>query len=214
MKRRIKSLVVALVIAGLFSALGVGVVLARGGGDGDRESHGVTEEEKQAKAEEARTEFAEALGVTLEELDAAFQQVALDRVDAAEADGTIDADQATELRTAIESGEFAGKRFGRGFRGAGSDGATALAEELEVTVDDLAAARKQVALNRVDGAVEAGKITEEQAEEIRAKIEAGEGREHGRGHHGFGKRGGKHFDASHDKDKDGDSITEETATTE
>ena len=95
-----------------------------------------------------------------------------------------------------------------------ADGATALAEELEVTVDDLAAARKQVALNRVDDAVEAGKITEEQAEEIRAKIESGEGREHGRGHHGFGKRGGKHFDAGHDKDKDGDSITEETATTE
>lgn len=166
MSRPIKSLVIALLIAGLFSALGVGVVLAEGGGDGDRKSHGMTQEEREAKADEARTEFAEALGVTLEELAAAFQQVALDRVDAAVEAGTIDDEKAGELRTAIEAGELAGKRFGKRFRHGGSDGAAAFAEELEVTVDDLAAARQQVALNRVDDAVEAGKITEEEAEEI------------------------------------------------
>ena len=210
MSRPIKSLVIALLIAGLFSALGVGVVLAEGGGDGDRKSHGMTQEEREAKADEARTEFAEALGVTLEELAAAFQQVALDRVDAAVEAGTIDDEKAGELRTAIEAGELAGKRFGKRFRHGGSDGAAAFAEELEVTVDDLAAARQQVALNRVDDAVEAGKITEEEAEEIRAKIESGEGLERGRGHRGFGKAGDKDCDA----DEDDDSTTDETATTE
>ena len=148
--------------------------------------------------------------MTLEELDAAFQQVALDRVDAAVEAGRIDEQKAAELRTAIESGELAAKRFGRGLKGSGE----ALAEELGVTVDALTAARKQVALDRVDDAVEAGKITEEEATEIRAKIESGQGLERGRGQHDFGKRGAREHCGSWNKNKDGHSPTEKTATAE
>ena len=49
-----------------------------------------------------------------------------------------------------------------------------LAEELGVSVDDLAEARKAEMTQRLDQAVEDGAITEEQADEMRAKIESGE----------------------------------------
>ena len=87
MNRSIKSLLVALGLAMLFSAVSVGVVFAEGGGDGD-DSSDTTEETKRSRAEAFREDLAEALGVTVEELDAAFKQVALDRVDAAEEAGT------------------------------------------------------------------------------------------------------------------------------
>ena len=73
---------------------------------------------------------------------------------------------------------------------------------------------KQIALDRVNDAVEAGKITEEEATEIRAKIESGQGLERGRGQHDFGKRGAREHRGSWNKNKDGHGATEETATAE
>lgn len=166
MHRTLKSLLVALGTAMLFSALGVGVVLAEGDGDGDDSSE-ATEETRQSKREEARTAFAEALGVTVEELEAAFRQVALDRVDDALEAGTITEEQAEALKTAIDSGEWRGKRWGgRAFRHGGFAEGTSL--------DELATARKQAVLDRIDDALEAGTITEEKAEQWRTAIESGE----------------------------------------
>ena len=199
MKRHIRPLFVALGIAVLFSALGLGVVLAEGGGDSG---------DKGARAEERRAAFAEALGVTVEELDAAFKQVALDRIDAAVEAGKLTDEQADEARAKIESGDAAAdgkRRLGHAFKRArpdadGADGREALAAALGVTVDDLAAAARQVALDRVDAAVEAGKITEEQAAEIRAAIESGEKPDFGKGKRGHDRDCGK------DWGKDGSAM--------
>ena len=209
MKRHIRPLFVALGIAVLFSALGLGVVLAEGGGDGDAD--------KQARAEERRAAFAEALGVTVEELDAAFRQVALDRLDAAVEAGKLTDEQADEARAKIESGDAAAdgkRRLGHAFKRArhgdfdGADGREALAAALGVTVDDLAAAARQVALDRIDAAVEAGKITEEQAVEIRAAIESGEKPDFGKGKRGHdrGFRKGHDRDCGKDWGKDGSTM--------
>lgn len=199
MNRSIKSLLVALGLAMLFSALSVGVVFAKGDGDGD-DSSDTTEETRESRAEAFREDLAEALGVTVEELETAFKQVALDRVNAAEEAGTITEEQAESARTKIESGEWAGQlRAGHAFkRGRFSGG--------EIS-DEQKAEWKQAASDRIDAAVEAGKLTAEQAEELKSAIESGEkldrdGRSGGR--RGFGKGGGW----SHEKG------TDETATTE
>ena len=173
-------------MAALFSALSIGVVFAEGSGDGSDTSSGRTEEAKASRIEEYRAAFAEAVGVTVEELDAAIQAVALARVDAAVEAGKLTEEKAEELRTAVESGErqgaWAGKRRGAvAFTRGGSGAGEALADELGVTVDDLTAARKQVALDRIDDAVEAGRLTAEKGEELKAAVESGEWPGKGRG---------------------------------
>jgi transposase-like protein len=67
------------------------------------------------------------------------------------------------------------------------------AKQLGVSADELDAALKQALENRVDAAVEAGRLTEAQAAELKERIEAGEvplvgvgpGLGHRGGHHGF-----------------------------
>ena len=67
------------------------------------------------------------------------------------------------------------------------------AKQLGVSAEKLDAALKQALENRVDAAVEAGRITEAQATELKERIEAGEvplvgvgpGPGHRGGHHGF-----------------------------
>ncbi len=190
MSLRMRSLVVAGVIGMVFAALGVGVVLAEGGGDdGERDRSATADETKQERMEEFRAALAEELGVTAEALEAAFRQVALDRVDDALEAGTITEEQAEALRTAIDSGEWRGKRRGGGaFRHGGFAEGTSL--------EELKADWKQAALDRFDAAVEAGKISEEQADAWRTAIESGERpeREDGfRGRHGgFKGRWGQH----------------------
>ena len=153
MSLRMRSLVVAGVIGMVFAALGVGVVLAEGGGDdGERDRSATADETKQERREEFRAALAEELGVTAEALEAAFRQVALDRVDDALEAGTITEEQAEALRTAIDSGEWRGKRRGGGaFRHGGFAEGTSL--------EELKADWKQAALDRIDAAVDAGKIS-------------------------------------------------------
>ncbi len=67
------------------------------------------------------------------------------------------------------------------------------AKQLGVSADELDAALKQALENRVDAAVEAGRLTDAQAAELKERIEAGElplvgvgpGLGHRGGHHGF-----------------------------
>lgn len=169
MNRTVRSLLVAFGVAMAFSALGVGVVLAEGDGDGSDGSSATTEETRETRIEERREALAEALGVTVEELVAAFRQVALDRVDEAVEAGKITEEKAEAWRAAIESGEWEAKRRGgRGFK----RGGLAEGESLE----GRKAEWKQAALDRVDAAVEAGRITDAEADELRAAIESGEKR--------------------------------------
>ena len=170
------------IAAGAFAlagALGAGPATAEGDGDSDKGAA-----------------LAEALGVTVAELEAARRQVALDRIDAAVESGRLSEERAGTLREAIESGEerghWRGHRRHFGWHGDEDDGGAAFAEALGVTVAELEAARRQVALDRIDAAVADGKLTEERAEALREAIESGEGRWHGRfgrGHRGrdFGK---------------------------
>ncbi len=186
MNRTVRSLVVALGAAMVFSALGVGAVFAEGDGEGGDGSSSTREETRQARMEEFRAALAGELGVTVEELAAAFQRVALDRVDEALEAGAITEERAGELKAAIESGEWrdkrgAGKRFTRGRVADGE------------ALDDLKTAWKQAALDRIDAAVEAGTITEEAAEELRTAIESGEKPERGRGFRGHKRGFGNHW---------------------
>ena len=174
------------IAAGAFAlagALGAGPATAEGDGDGDKGAA-----------------LAEALGVTVEELEAAKRRVALDRIAAAVESGRLGEERAGTLREAIESGEERGHWRGHGghgghgwgWHGDGDDGGAAFAEALGVTVEELDAAMRQVALDKIDAAVADGKLTEERAEALREAIESGEERWHGRferGHRGrgFGK---------------------------
>ncbi len=165
---------VALAIAAgaitLAGALGAGPAAA--GGDDDE-----------------RSAFAEALGVTVEQLEAAKRQVMLDRIAAAVESGALSEERAATLRAAIESGEepghgrgFGGDGFGFGWHGDEGDEGAAFAEALGVTVEQLESAMRQVALARIDAAVEAGKLTEARAATLRAAIESGEDLDRGFGH--------------------------------
>ena len=190
MNRTVRSLLVAFGVAIAFSALGVGVVLAEGDGDGSDGSSATTEETRETRIEERREALAEALGVTVEALVAAFRQVALDRVDEAVEAGKITEEKAEAWRAAIESGEWEGMRRGwRGFK----HGSLAEGESL----DDLKAEWKQAALDRVDAAVEAGRITDVEAEELRAAIESGEKPDRGRGFRGHKRGFGNHWGTSY-----------------
>lgn len=171
------------IAAGAFAlagALGAGPATAGGDGDGDKGAA-----------------LAEALGVTVAELEAAKRRVALDRIDAAVESGQLSEERAATLREAIESDEERGHWRGHyghgwGWHGDEDDGGAAFAEALGVTVEELEAAMRQVALDRIDAAVADGKLTEERAEALREAVESGEERGHWRferGHRGrgFGK---------------------------
>ena len=185
------------VAAGAFAltgAFGIGPAAAEGGDDGDRGAHHDRDDHDEGDEGAA---LAEALGVTVEDLEAAMRQVMLDRIDAAVDAGRLSEEHAEALREAIESGEEPGRGFrghhgfghGLGWRGDEGEEGAAFAEALGVTAEELEAAMRQVALDRIDAAVEAGKLTEERAEMLREAIESGEPFERGRfdrGHRGRG----------------------------
>jgi hypothetical protein len=66
------------------------------------------------------------------------------------------------------------------------------AEQLGVEPSELTAALKDALANRVDAAVEAGRLTEEQGAQLKARIQAGEVPLVGLGGRGFGHHGGLH----------------------
>ena len=186
------------VAAGAFAltgAFGIGPAAAEGGDDdGDRGA-----QHDRDKGDEGAA-LAEALGVTVEELEAAMRQVMLDRIDAAADAGMLTEERAETLREAIESGEEPGRGFrghhgfghGLGWHGDEGDEGAAFADALGVTVEELEAAMRQVMLDRIDAAADAGMLSDERAEALHEAIESGEEPGHGRGfrgHHGFGWHG-------------------------
>ena len=72
------------------------------------------------------------------------------------------------------------------------------AEQLGVEPSELSAALKEALANRVDAAVESGRLTEEQGAELKERIESGDVPLVGLGGPGFGHRGARHHVADLD----------------
>lgn len=105
-------------------------------------------------------DLADALGIELAELEAAQQSAWKAALDQAVEQGLITQAQADRL---LDSGR--GLRLARGMGGlAGIDYHALLADALEITADELAAARQTALTNAVNRAVEEGTITQERAD--------------------------------------------------
>lgn len=110
--------------------------------------------------------LAAALGITVEELQAAQETARLAAIDQAVADGWLTEKQAEALKSQD------GARFGGRLPGLlggffpGGDPQASLAEALGISVDELQAAQKEAAAAALQEAVEAGDLTQEQADEI------------------------------------------------
>ncbi len=108
--------------------------------------------------------LAEALGVTVEELQAAREAVRVAAIEQAVADGDLTQEQADQI-LANENGRHGGKH---GLPGR-DDYDALLAEELGVTVEALAAAREEVQAAHIAEMIEAGVLTQEQADMMAAE---------------------------------------------
>lgn len=106
--------------------------------------------------------LAAALGITVEELEAAYTAVRTAQIEQAVADGLLTQEQADQL-----------SQGGGGFHLRGGwmvgDQGEALAEALGITVEELQAAQAQVRADEVAAMVEAGMITQEQADLMLAR---------------------------------------------
>jgi hypothetical protein len=206
-------------------ALALAVTL--GAGAAVAATSGVFDPEEEQQAFQAAV--AEKLGVTTQELQDAYKEASLERLDAAVAAGRITEEQADAIRERIESGDFLGP-YGFGFGphlhiegGPAFDGAAdylglteaelherlrdgqTLAEIAKAegkSVDGLEQALLAAAKERLDQAVEDGRITSAQRDEmldqLESKVDAlvnGEPflERHGRG---FGQRFGGPMDGS------------------
>lgn len=142
---------------------------------------------------------AEKLGVTTQELQAAYKEASLERLDAAVAAGRITEEEADAIRKGIESGNFLGpKGFGFGPHihiegGPALEGAAdylglseaelherlrngqslaEIAKAEDKSVDGLEQALLATAKERLDQAVEDGRITAAQRDEMLERLES------------------------------------------
>lgn len=143
---------------------------------------------------------ADAAADAIEQVAQEMRSEALEaKLQAAIDNGDMTEDEAQEIRNKVESNGWHGKGFM--FKGDDAqDFANRVGAVLEVEGDDVADAIEQ-AINdirtdalesKLQSAIDSGKITEEEAAEIREKIESGDWR-------GFGKRGhhGRHAGKGH-----------------
>jgi formaldehyde-activating enzyme involved in methanogenesis len=118
--------------------------------------------------------LAEALGITVEELEAAYEKARTAAIEQAVEEGLITREQADEM---LVWGGMGRKGFGLfGFRGGagGVSGSTIdeqalLAEALGITVEDLQTAREVANEAAIARAIEEGIITQEQADHMLAR---------------------------------------------
>jgi hypothetical protein len=120
--------------------------------------------------------LAEALGITEDDLTAAQEAARTAAIEQALADGLITQAQADALKNGTELSRERGGRGGGMLRGllalGGSDAIdmkALLAEELNITTDELTAAETEAQELALAAAVEAGRITQEQADRIKAQ---------------------------------------------
>ena len=157
----------------------------------------VREEAQQAALDDLAGRVAETLGTDATATANAIQQVANEmrsealesKLQAAIGSGRITEEQAQEYRDKAASGAWQGKGFG--FTGGDAqEFANRVGAILDVDGDDVADAiqgaingiRSDALESKLQAAIDSGKITEEEAAEIREKIESGDWK-------GFGKRG-------------------------
>lgn len=108
------------------------------------------------------TYLADALGITVEELQAAKEEALSAALDQAVEDGIITQEQADEIL--LNGG-------GRGFRHLGQsiDQQSYLADALGISVEELEAAKAEAQEAAISAALEAGTITQEQADYLNAR---------------------------------------------
>ena len=117
--------------------------------------------------EVAQEALAEALGIDLETLNAAHETAVQKALDQAVSAGLITQAQADRFD---ERGFGWGLRFGKGLLDESEINFDALlAEALNISVDELNAAREAVAIAAIDNAVAQGAITEEQGELMKGR---------------------------------------------
>ncbi len=136
-----------------------------------------TAEEREARRTEISAALAAQLGISVDELTAA-RETAHDAVVAQLGEVTRperNPDATTEEREAAREAMQAQRTE----RKAAFD--QAMADALGISVDDLTAARQEVAIDRVEAKVAAGELTQEQADAIIERIRSGEAPEGGRG---------------------------------
>lgn len=185
------------------------------------------DEAKDAALTDLAGRVAETLGTDADETADAIEQVAGEmRNEALEAklqdsidDGRITEEQAQEYRDNADS--YGWRGFGHGFKGSDSgEFANRVGEVLDVEGGDVADAIEQALSDiraealeaKLQAAIDSGRITEDEAAEIREKIESGDwkgfgkGRRHGgKGHWGRGR--GHHRNHGSDSDPtDGNSA--------
>ena len=119
--------------------------------------------------------LAEALGITVEELEAAHEVAQAAALAQAVEEGLITQEQADQITV---WGGMGGKRGFRGFRGRPGpladpkgkiDGQALLAEALGISVEELQAARETANQAAIAQAIEEGIITQEQADQMQAR---------------------------------------------
>ncbi|MFW5941643.1 MAG: hypothetical protein ACOC9X_03030 [bacterium] len=108
--------------------------------------------------------LAEALGITVEELQAAHEEVRATLIEQAVEEGLITEEQAEQL---LESGRVFGLR--RDLLALESDKEELLADALDITVEELREAQREVRADRLQELVEAGVLTQEQADRLAAR---------------------------------------------
>jgi hypothetical protein len=119
--------------------------------------------------------LAEALGITTDELDAAYLEAANAVLDQAVAEDLLTQTQADAMRERLEAAAGNGFPFhlgGRDFSIFGSDtidGEALLAEALGITTDELEAAYDEAEAAALAQAVEEGQLTQEQADLVAAR---------------------------------------------
>jgi hypothetical protein len=113
--------------------------------------------------------LADALGITLDELNTARTNAFNAGVDEALAQGLITQAQADDLKSRSETAPF-GRGLDRWLAAQGIDFNSLLAEELGISVDELNAARVKAQNTVIDQAVTDGRITQEQADLMKGKL--------------------------------------------
>jgi hypothetical protein len=113
-------------------------------------------------------DLAEALGISVDELTAAFEQANQAALDKAVADGLITQAQADQIKERGSAFPFGG-RGGMWLAGSGIDYQAFLAEALGISVDALEAAQTKAYEARLDQAVADGDLTQEQADLMKGR---------------------------------------------
>ncbi len=114
--------------------------------------------------------LADALGISVDELQAAYEETQIAAIEQAVEEGILTEEQADELLDRVNG--FHG-RFRRGFRFGGIDEDALLAEALDISVEALEAARVEASRAKLDAMVEAGALTQEEADLMAAREAVG-----------------------------------------